>query len=131
MAEHDPIRIIRHTPEGLPDCGSFEVWFDDGRPSEYFYWDDDPGRRSVTRQLDQAEALERARRLARAEREKLEQACTCCDGTGWVCEDHPDQPWEGPHACSCGAAGAPCPHCNRPDDGEVPRLPPGFEPDGG
>jgi hypothetical protein len=36
----DRIRIIPHAPEGIPDCGSFEVWFADGRPSEFFYWDD-------------------------------------------------------------------------------------------
>ena len=31
-----------------------------------------------------------------------------CDGCeqGWVCENHPDQPW--PSGCACGA-GAPCP----------------------
>jgi hypothetical protein len=33
--------------------------------------------------------------------------CLCCEDTGWVCENHPDQPWEGPHACSCGDAGMP------------------------
>jgi hypothetical protein len=81
---------------------------------------DDPGRRSITMKMDQTEALEQARRLARAEREKLEHTCPCCDDTSWVCEDHPDQPWEGPHACRCGAAGAPCPHCNQPDDGGAP-----------
>jgi hypothetical protein len=31
--------------------------------------------------------------------------CLLCEDTGWVCENHPDQPWEGPHACTCGAAG--------------------------
>jgi hypothetical protein len=35
--------------------------------------------------------------------------CLVYEDTGWVCEDHPDQPWEGPHACACGGAGAPCP----------------------
>jgi hypothetical protein len=24
--------------------------------------------------------------------------CLACEDTGWVCENHPDQPWEGPHA---------------------------------
>lgn len=28
----DRIRIIKH--EAVPDCGSFEVWFPDGRASE-------------------------------------------------------------------------------------------------
>ena len=34
---HPRIRIIRH--EVIPECGSFEVRFADGRPSRYFYWD--------------------------------------------------------------------------------------------
>lgn len=34
--------------------------------------------------------------------------CEICHGTGWVCEDHPSEPWE--HA-DCGGAGARC-HCN-------------------
>ncbi|MEH2492888.1 hypothetical protein [Bradyrhizobium sp. AZCC 2230] len=52
--------------------------------------------------------------------------CKTCDDTGWVCETHPGWPWEGPHACPCGAAGAPCPRCNVPTDGEPPRMPAGF-----
>jgi hypothetical protein len=31
------IRIIKH--EAVPQTGSFEVRFSDGRPSQYFYWD--------------------------------------------------------------------------------------------
>jgi hypothetical protein len=42
-------------------------------------------------------------------------ACSNCEGSGWVCEDHPDRPWEGTSApgegCDCGA-GSPCPCCN-------------------
>jgi len=26
-------------------------------------------------------------------------SCLRCDDSGWVCEAHPDQPWEGPRAC--------------------------------
>jgi hypothetical protein len=37
------VRLIKH--EVIPDCGSFEVHFEDGRPSKYFYWDDLPSRR--------------------------------------------------------------------------------------
>jgi hypothetical protein len=29
----------------------------------------------------------------------------CCD-TYWVCETHDDRPWDGEHACGCGAPGA-------------------------
>jgi hypothetical protein len=125
----DRIRIIPHYPEGIPDCGSFEVWFADGRESQWFYWDDNRGRASITRKMDQDQAREAARALARAERDKLELTCSLCDGSGWVCEEHPDQLWQGPHACTCGAAGAPCPHCNSTDADEPPRLPKGFEPD--
>jgi hypothetical protein len=38
----DRIRVIKH--EAVPDCGSFEVRYTDGRPSQYFYWDDIPAR---------------------------------------------------------------------------------------
>jgi hypothetical protein len=47
--------------------------------------------------------------------------CPQCEDTGWVCEDHPDTPWDGDHACSCGAAGMPCPRCNPSDLDHPPR----------
>lgn len=129
MAKDDPVRIIPHSPEEIPDTGSFEVIWPGGK--QYFFWDENAGRRSVSTSgtTTMAEALEKAKTLAREKRAAIEHACLLCEGTGWVCEEHPDQPWEGPHACSCGAAGAPCPHCNRPHEGEAPRMPPGFEPD--
>lgn len=36
--------------------------------------------------------------------------CDKCADYGWVCEDHPDKPWESgtPSDCKCGGAGAPC-----------------------
>ena len=37
------VRIIRH--ERVPQTGSFEVRFADGRESVFFYWDDVPSRR--------------------------------------------------------------------------------------
>jgi hypothetical protein len=39
--------------------------------------------------------------------------CPRCDDIGWVCENHPDRPWEGERACQCGGAGAPCADCNK------------------
>ncbi len=42
----------------------------------------------------------------------MNKSCPICEGIGWVRENHPDQPWQGPHACTCGGAGAPCPRCN-------------------
>ncbi len=38
--------------------------------------------------------------------------CPRCDNCRWVCEAHPDKPWEGPRACGCGAPGDPRPVCN-------------------
>jgi hypothetical protein len=37
------IRLIKH--EAMPKCGSCEVRFPDGRPSRFFYWDDEASRR--------------------------------------------------------------------------------------
>jgi hypothetical protein len=34
-------RIIKH--EAIPQTGSYEVKITDGRPSVYYYFDDDPG----------------------------------------------------------------------------------------
>jgi hypothetical protein len=55
--------------------------------------------------------------------------CATCDNGRWVCENHPDRPWLGDRACTCGGAGMPCPICNRtervdPDD--LPDMPEGF-----
>ena len=61
------IRIIKH--EAVPKCGSFEVRFSDGRPSQFFYWEDLPGRRLRPDLLTSDVALERAKTLARAERD--------------------------------------------------------------
>jgi hypothetical protein len=54
--------------------------------------------------------------------------CTRCDDTGWVCESHISRPWEGPNACGCGAAGAPCGRCNVPAaEGETQQMPADFK----
>jgi hypothetical protein len=62
----DRIRVIKH--EAVPDCGSLEVRFPDGRPSQYFYWDDLPSRRLRPTTLDRETALEKAKAVARAVR---------------------------------------------------------------
>jgi hypothetical protein len=36
-------------------------------------------------------------------------ACSHCDNTGWVCEEHPDRAWT---KCNCGGASLPWPICN-------------------
>jgi hypothetical protein len=57
------VRIVKH--EARPGCGSFEVRYADGRPSQSFYWDDIPARRLRPETLDRETALERAKKLAR------------------------------------------------------------------
>lgn len=56
--------------------------------------------------------------------------CANCDSTGWVCENHPDKPWDGNSerfdACKCGGAGMPCAICNPCDATHPPRMGPGF-----
>lgn len=76
----DPIRIIPH--EIIPDCGSFEVRFADGRKSIYRYWDDDPGRRLRPETFTKAEALRQVHEIARAEREKLPVAASATQTKG-------------------------------------------------
>jgi hypothetical protein len=49
---------------------------------------------------------------------------------GMGMRDPHSRPWDGPNACGCGAAGAPCGRCNIPEDGEAPRMPDGFEMEG-
>lgn len=48
MTQLATVHIRKH--EAVPDCGSFEVWYDDGRPSRY--WDDVPSRRVRSDQVD-------------------------------------------------------------------------------
>jgi hypothetical protein len=54
------IRIIQH--EGALGSGSYEVWFPDGRTSQFFYWNDVPHRWLRPGVLDR----ETARREAKA-----------------------------------------------------------------
>ena len=64
------IRLIKH--ESVAQTGSYEVRFPDGRPSVYHYFDDNPGRRSITDKMTSEEALHAAKTLARAEQDKLD-----------------------------------------------------------
>ena len=52
--------------------------------------------------------------------------CAVCDDCGWVCENHPDRPFQGERACTCGGAGAPCPRCNESDEDTKPQAPEGI-----
>jgi hypothetical protein len=53
------VRLIRH--EAITGCGSFEVRFDDGRSSVFFYFEDLPSRRLRPDLIDRETALELAR----------------------------------------------------------------------
>jgi hypothetical protein len=65
------IRVIKH--EVVPDSGSYEVRFPDGRPSKYFYFENLPGRRlQPGRVVEQAVAEQEAKRFARKEQDKLD-----------------------------------------------------------
>ena len=67
------IRLLKRTAAPtVPESGSCEIRFPDGRESIYFYWDDNPGRRSITMALSSEEAERKAKDLARTEQEKLE-----------------------------------------------------------
>ena len=57
------VRLIRH--ELVPKCGSYEVR-QYGRLSQYFYWDDDPGRRLDPNTMTSEQAFEKAKAAARA-----------------------------------------------------------------
>jgi len=59
------VRLIKH--EAVHKCGSYEVRYSNGRPSEFFYWDDIAGRRLNPDAVDSQTALERAKAFARAE----------------------------------------------------------------
>lgn len=63
------IKIRKH--EAVPDTGSYEVYFSDGRRSIYVYWDDVPGRQMRPGILTRDQGLEKARRIAGAEATKL------------------------------------------------------------
>jgi hypothetical protein len=67
------IRVLKHVTD-IPfrDTGSYEIKFPDGRQSVYFYWDDNPGRRSITQAMSSEEAERKAKDLARTEQDKLD-----------------------------------------------------------
>ena len=65
------IRVIRHS--AVPDSGSYEVRFADGRESRFFYFDDVLARRLRPDLLTSEAALEQAKALTRAERDKAER----------------------------------------------------------
>jgi hypothetical protein len=61
-------RLIKH--EAILQCGSYEVRYLDGRPSQYFYWDDEASRRLRPEIMTSEEALEQAKVFARKFRDQ-------------------------------------------------------------
>jgi hypothetical protein len=57
------VLLIKH--EAVPNCGSYQVRNSDGRPSRYFYWDDERSRRLRPEMLTGERALEQAKAAAR------------------------------------------------------------------
>jgi hypothetical protein len=51
-------------------AAAFEVRFSDGRPSQYFYWEDLPGRRLRSDLVASDVALEQAKAFAQAEHDR-------------------------------------------------------------
>ena len=68
----DVVHLRKH--EAVRDCDSYEVWFDDGRPSKFFYFDDLPNRRLRPDIMTKAQAAEVAQAFARAERKNIDNA---------------------------------------------------------
>ena len=66
----EKIRLIKH--EIIPDCGSYEVRYPDGRPSKYFYFENLPSRRLRPDLVEQTIAEKGAKAFARAEQSKLD-----------------------------------------------------------
>ena len=64
------IRLIKH--EIIPDCGSYELRFPDGRPSRYVYFENAPSRRLRPEQVDRSVAELVAKFFARAEQHMLD-----------------------------------------------------------
>lgn len=52
----------------------------------------------------------------------MSDCCHVCGGEKWVCENHPENPWNDGNPECCGGAGMPCQTCNKK---EIPQMPPG------
>jgi len=61
------VHLRKH--EAVQDTGSYEVWFDDGRPSKFFYFDDLHNRRLRPDIMTKAQAAEAAQAFAREARD--------------------------------------------------------------
>jgi len=57
----DVVHLRKH--EAVRDCGSYEVWFEDGLPSKFFYFDDLPDGLLRPDIMTKAQAAEAAHAL--------------------------------------------------------------------
>jgi hypothetical protein len=57
----------------IPESGSFEVRYPDGRPSDYFYFEDDPSRRVRFKVMTRVEAMKAAQGKARQAQQALDR----------------------------------------------------------
>jgi hypothetical protein len=64
------VRLIPH--EAVLDTGSFEVAYPDGRPSDFFYFEDNPGRRLRPDVMTRPEAQRAAQAKARQEQDAFD-----------------------------------------------------------
>jgi hypothetical protein len=64
------VRLIPH--EAVLDTGSFEVAYPDGRPSDFFYFEDNPVRRLRPDVMTRPEAQRAAQAKARQEQDALD-----------------------------------------------------------
>ena len=62
------MRRIESLPACIPVCAVHNL--DDGRPSKYFYWDDQSSQRLRSEQLGRGEALKQAQAFAREMRDQ-------------------------------------------------------------
>jgi hypothetical protein len=65
------VRLIPH--EAVLDAGSFEVAYPDGRPSDFFYFEDNSGRRLHPDVMTRPEAQRAAQAKARQEQDALDR----------------------------------------------------------
>ena len=65
------VRLIPH--QAVLDTGSFEVAYPDGRPSDFFYFEDSPGRRLRPDVMTRPEAQRAAQAKARQEQDALDR----------------------------------------------------------
>jgi len=64
------VRLIPH--EVVLDAGSFEVAYPDGRPSDFLYFEDNPGRRLRADVMTKPETQRAAQAKARREQDALD-----------------------------------------------------------